>query len=564
MRTFLSTLLLCFWTFSISAYQVEFVGVSDPATRSLLESDSDAIKLQDKPPATLAGLRHRAEKDLANLIKVYHSQGYFGVSVHYKIENDTLIYTIDEGSVYLLASYEIIGADLPLQKIGTQLFTPAIPKHLLDAEQKIVEFYTANGYPLVEITDRSFVADQSAETLAATITVNTGPRAHFGPTYLEGNESVRDCFIEQKINWTQGDLYNPSLIESTAHSLEATGLFHEVEIEHDADESGELNMHIKVEEAPHRRVGFGLSYSTQLGPGLAAEWEHRNMRGMGEKLGLHADLWKDKILASALYVKPDFMIYGQDLLLNVEYQKEVIDPVREASFSTSAILERQYNPCVRYSYGIMYQLLRDFRNHEHYNLIKFPLQLRWDNVDDILDPQQGGAIRWKVVPTGQLLGDGFGYVKSTLSASVYRPLLPKLVIASRLTLGNIWGASEKKIPSPETFRAGSESTLRGYKYLSVSPRDDDDNPIGRSMLIGTLEFRYRFSESIGGVLFYDIGNVYAEPYPQLNQKQLQSAGAGIRYYTPVGPIRLDVAYPLRRHSHFSRGLEVYLSVGQAF
>src|SRR5262249_18262594 len=135
------------------------------------------------------------------------------------------------------------------------------------------------------------------------------------------------------------------------------------------------------------------------------------------------------------------------------------------------------------------------------------------------------------------------------------------------------------IPPPERFFAGSDGLLRGYRYLTVSPLNKEREPIGgRSMLIGAFELRWRLTKKWGLVGFYDIGNVYSQSVPDLSRKQLQSVGVGIRYHTLVGPIRLDVAFPLdRRHDikirdkhsgghHHTHDptYQIYFSIGQSF
>lgn len=138
------------------------------------------------------------------------------------------------------------------------------------------------------------------------------------------------------------------------------------------------------------------------------------------------------------------------------------------------------------------------------------------------------------------------------------------VFAVKLMAGSIFGASGHEIPPPERFYAGSESTLRGYRYLTVSPLKHDNKPIGgRSMLVYSMELRNRIGKDFGLVFFYDIGNVYENALPDFKEKLRQSAGLGIRYYTPIGPIRLDAAVPLNKR-HIDNNLEVYFSIGQSF
>ena len=100
--------------------------------------------------------------------------------------------------------------------------------------------------------------------------------------------------------------------------------------------------------------------------------------------------------------------------------------------------------------------------------------------------------------------------------------------------------------------------------MTVSPLHHHEPTGGRSMMIYSLEARLRATETFGWVLFYDFGNVYANYLPRFDKKILQSIGIGIRYNTPVGPLRLDFAVPLYRRRHIDESFQIYLSIGQAF
>ena len=101
--------------------------------------------------------------------------------------------------------------------------------------------------------------------------------------------------------------------------------------------------------------------------------------------------------------------------------------------------------------------------------------------------------------------------------------------------------------------------------MTVSPLDHKNKPTGgRSMLISSNELRWKCTEKIGVAAFYEIGNVYSNPFPDFKKGQLQSVGAGIRYLTPVGPIRFDVAVPLNRRKDVDPPCQFYMSIGQSF
>lgn len=195
------------------------------------------------------------------------------------------------------------------------------------------------------------------------------------------------------------------------------------------------------------------------------------------------------------------------------------------------------------------------------------MQLMWTKTNSLLDPTSGNMVHFKTIPTLQTLGSFFSYTTHLLTTAAYQPLDAKhrFVLAGKASFGSIWGASKHAIPPSERLYAGSDTLLRGYRYLTVSPIGFDHKPIGgRSMMVYSLELRMRVYDPFGVVAFYDIGNVYGQSVPQFDHKQLQSAGIGLRYYTPVGPLRLDIAFPFNPRAHLDNSFQIYFSIGQAF
>jgi translocation and assembly module TamA len=583
---FLVLLFIQMHAYAIESYEVLFQGEIPAPVHSLLCSSSELLALQKTPPATPAGLRHRAEADIQNFIKILHSQAYFNaiIDLKYNFEQHpaVVIVNVNPGPIYPLASFSIVSADqspyptypydkINLCDIGIQLEQPARPKSILEAEEELLHLLARKGYPLAEIVKREVLADQHLHAVFATLYVNSGPLAFFGQTTITGNCKVKEEFIQKKIAWAIGDSYNTRKIERTQAAIEASGLFTSITISHanSLTLDHQLPMTIEVVEAKHRSIGWGVTYDTYRGPGVSVEWEHRNIGGMGEKLSFDGDFWFDTQELRLLYVKPDFLRPGQDFLWIADAEHQSTKGFHETSFSLSGLVERQLNRNLRISYGGTYKILQDTHADldGSYNLLKAPLFLRLNRVDNLLDPTKGSSINLRVIPSWQFLRPQFLYCINTLTGTTYYPLSEdrRYVFAAKAMFGSILGSNRRSIPSSERFYEGTDSAMRGYRYLTVSPLDRHHKPTGgRSLLIGSCELRVRATESFGWVAFYEIGNVYANVFPELNHKVLQSIGYGIRYHTPVGPLRLDVAIPLNPRKHVDGRYEVYLSIGQAF
>lgn len=565
-------------------YSVQFIGVDDEAT-DLLKSASCLIKREESPPATLAALRRYAEAEIPNFIKVMHSLAYYNAQVDLDIQSEQkpvlIQFKIDPGAQYPLAQFKILPSEgseecafpfeeICLEDLGIVLDSPAYPKAIIEAKESLLELLEKRGYPLAEITDSKVFADVQAKAISVVLSVKSGPFCYFGETFVKGQCRVKDILFKKKISWKYGHRFNPCKVEETQTALESTGLFSSISIVHGEEaEEGYLPIEILVTEGKHHSIAGGVSFSTDIGPGVLAEWENRNVRGVGEKLSLKANIAVLAKEGTLLYMIPDFLRKKQDLLFLAELQHEKTKGFTASSFSLSEILERQVNDNTRISYGVMLKQLKDSHsdNNRNFILFKLPAQLRWSDANNILDPSYGQTLGLKTVPSVQMFAPRFAYCINTLSTSIYRPLTKdhQFVFAAKVTLGAILGTTRHAIPPSERFYAGSDNLLRGYKYLTVSPLGHDHKPIGgRSMMIYSLEVRKRSSESWGWVGFYDFGNVSKLTVPNFKERFLQSVGVGVRYTTPVGPLRFDLAFPLNPRKHVDNRFQIYLSIGQAF
>lgn len=571
---------------AFESYVIDFEGVKSDETLSIVKSVCGLISLQDIPPVSDASLKRRAEADVPNIIKALHSLSLYGAVVDLKIDFEKnpvhILFSIEEKDFYPLASFKIqhsLTSDcqsypldaINLSDLGITLHDHALPKDILHAEETVLHLMEKAGYPLCSIEKRDVIVDQHAKHVMVTLIVKTGPKAVFGHASFTGNKRVSEDFLQKKIGWNAGDVYDPARIDRTQIALEQTGLFSTISIENGKlNEDGSLPILINVHEAKHRSIGIGAGYATERGLGVAFEWEHRNIRNMGEKLSLKSNLWKEQQEATILYLIPDFLTANQDLRFILDYEHQKTKGFSENSYSFATLVERQLNEHMRISYGGMYKQLHDTRsdNNRDFNLLKSPIQLRFNNTNSLLDPTEGFSINLKVVPTVQVFKPQFFYCINTLVSSFYQPLTAdhSLSLADKITFGTILGGTRHAIPPSERFYAGSENLLRGYHYLTVSPLNKDNHKPtgGKSMFINSTELRYRHSETIGFVGFYEIGNVYESYTPNLKEKMLQSAGLGIRYYTPVGPLRADIAFPLNRRKHLDSAFQFYISIGQAF
>lgn len=584
-------MIFLFPCFAISAdvpYVVQFSGVQDSDAQKALQSISQLENLKEYPPLTVTSLKRRAEKDLPNLVKGMQTRAYYHPEIDFQIDTESspavVEIMIDPGPIYPLVDFQVIPFEeeeeppFPieieqLRSLGVKLNVPAYPSDILEDEILILNHFACLGYPLAKVKKREVIANEADRTVSVKLYIERGPLTYFGYTYIKGLNKVKPEFIVRKIKWNRKEVFNPTILECTQQAIEDTGLFSSVVISNSDDptEDEELDLTIELNETRHRSIGFGVSYATDLGPGGTFEWEHRNVRGIGERLRFLSDVWWLRQRGVMSYRQPDFKCQGQDLYWIAEGEREKTDAYKEKFLSLSTIMDRQLNERTKISYGVQFKQLhsKESQNNGSFSLLKLPTQYRWSNANSLLQPTHGKTFNLKFTPTFSLVNDPFTYYITQLNSMFYVPVTKdeRLIWALKVSFGSIFGAADAEIPSPEKLYAGSDNLMRGYKYQTLSPLDPTDpkKPIGgRSLMAYSFEVRKRIGESFGLVGFYEVGNVFASTLPKITKNFVRSIGFGFRYYTAVGPLRLDFAFPLDPREGIDHTLEFYIGIGEAF
>jgi len=574
-------------------YETHFTGIDNDKLLQDLKNGSDLVLLKDHPPASVNGLQYRAQADIAKLLKIMKAHAYYDAQITYEIRFDDKVFYVDlivhPGPTYRLRNYEVFHGNCtdssPLPRCpsispkdaGLEIGQIADSSSIINAEMAVLVQLARCGYPLAYIDKRRVIVDMADKTVDAAVCVHEGPVCRFGPITFFGLKNVSPRFIDRKIAWKEGDVFNLDLIDETQNRLLKSDLFSSVLITHseELDASGELSMKIRLSEAKHRSISLGFFYATVDGPGGSVCWIHRNLRQMGEYLSIESNVSKRFIDGCATYRKPDFFHPDQTFSMLGKASRENIVPYRAFTYLESNRIERQINSRTTVSIGLngQYMSVHKSVNNGHFFVLGLPIFAQYSSADAPLDPTKGFAISYSATPYQSLNHSSIHYVKQKLTGNFYIPLTEnaKVLLALHGQLGSVAGANQKNIPVPLLFLGGSEDDLRGYGYKTVSPlgrkkgREDKDTPRGgRSAIFTTIELRFRVTKSIGIVPFADFGTVTNEQWPQIHAKWYRSVGGGLRYYTFFGPLRLDVGFPLDRRKNLDTWGKIYASIGQCF
>ncbi len=570
-------------------YEVEIEGAPDEAMQGLIESSIALLREQENGAQSLAFLRRRAQGDVSTVQTILRSQGYYEGAVETEIVPPaedaeepgpaTARVIIRPGPRLTLVRHDFLVIDTggdpppPLEPmaLGSPVGGPAVAAGIVAAEGAAVAKLRREGRPYAAFRTRDAVADLEADTLEIESVVAAGPRLVFGPTEISGAPNVDTAFIESYVPWSPGEPVDVDDLEAYQSRLFATGLFAGVivRVPETPPEGPAAPIAVTLEEAPFRTVSLGLRFSTDDGPAARAGFAHRNIFGAGERLEIAVDASLDEQIADATLTKPQYLRDGQELSAGLELRRIEEDRFDELGATLTLGIRRELTE--RWSVGagglLEASLIDEGMGDEEAYLAGLPLFAAYDSTDDRLDATRGERLRLSVTPfAGVFEDEATQFLTIELRGAAFHDILgdTRFVLAGRGRLGATIAENITSVPATRRFYSGGGGSVRGYEEDFIGPLDDQNDPTGGlSVAEAGLELRAKLFGDLGGVVFTDAGVVSEGTALDFSDRVQVAAGVGLRYYSPVGPVRLDVGFPVNGRS-VDDSFQAYFSIGQAF
>jgi translocation and assembly module TamA len=579
-------------------YTVTLKPTGDGALDAALQGSSTLISLQKSAPVAGFALTERARLDVGRFETALHSFGYYKATVStsiagHTLDDPTLPALIDEspadkpldvavsfdlGPRFKLGKVTIsteVPPDIPAH-LGIEPGQPAMAAQILDGQSRLLEALRADGYPLAKVPIPIATLHPDQDLLDVDYQPDTGPKADIGPIRLTGLKDMNESFVRKRLLLHQGDKFSPAAIETARQDLSSLGVFSVVRAEPASalDEAGQLPITFDLTERPLHTVDLGAAYSTDLGVNLTTGWHDRNLFGNAEQLNLTGtiELGGDAVTkpgysAGIQFLKPDYLARDQTLEVDLKAIKQSLQAYDQTALQEKIGLNRKLAAHWTASLGLSGEQESIIQEEvtRHYNLVGIPASLKYDSTTNLLDPTSGVRATLSVTPTESVGTPGATFFIAQIAGSTYLDVFDdgRSILALRGLVGQVSGAGVFELPPDQRFYAGGSSTVRGYRYQTLGPQFPDRIPTGgNAVSTGSLELRQRVLGNYGVVGFLDVGQVTANGAPFTGNWHA-GAGIGARYYTPIGPIRLDVAVPLNKLPG-GDSFEVYIGIGQAF
>jgi outer membrane protein assembly complex protein YaeT len=461
-------------------------------------------------------------------------------------------------------------------------------------------YYREHGFARVQIT-RSAEVDVRRDATTVRYALDSGPPSVFGAVRITGARTVGEEIVRREVAFKPDQPFKQSLLDQTRQNLVGLRLFRTVRIDEDKGRDRRVGIHIGVQEGPSHEVQLGIGYETEEQVRGLASWRAYNFLGGARQLGFSARASFLRRSIAADFLQPHFPGPNDRVRLLLIEQQEDEDTYENDRSRLSPRIEWQVLPTLTpYAF---YRIEYDSLSNVKRSIVRlFPdiapangilsglgFGVDWNGTDNLIDPTRGWVGNLSVEPVGGFLGGDFSFLRLNAEGRRYQPLVGKLAAALRLHVGTADPmAGSDDVPLFERFYAGGINSVRGYDRRRVArpfgPSQDgrtgaeeraelaadplitriDGKPIGgRSLVETSFELRHPITDKLGGALFLDAGQVSRDSYDFPFASLLYGTGFGMRYASPVGPIRFDLGFPIDP-PRGEPAWRVHVSIGQAF
>lgn len=569
-------------------------GGRDDDLQELLEGASllaSARKNRQNDPQELIAA---ARADYGRLIGALYSRGYYAPVINILVDGreaaniptlnapksvSTINVNVQTGPTFQFGQVEI--APVPRD---TEFPTGLAPRQrarstlITQGSDAAINRWRSAGYAKAELSDQSIVADHRSNRLNVDIDVKPGPRVTFGQLRVAGNEAVRSERVHAIAGLPEGEVFDPEDLSESARRLRRTNAFSSVSLE-EADTLGPgdtMDITATVVESLPRRFGFGAQVSSSDGVDANAYWMHRNLFGGAENLrfdlqGTGLGATDQEYSIGAVFSRPATFDPDTTLKLSTQLKRTDEQDYTSDSFTIGAGVEHYFNEYLTGTIGLEYGFyrIREFGTTTNLQVLSLPTGAIYDRRDDPLNATRGYFLDGEIRPFYGINDNAGSGARLRLDArGFWSPGdSGRVVLAGRVQVGSVMGASITETPREYLFFSGGAGTVRGQPYQSLGVPNPDfasrDATIGGRNFLGISgEVRMRTHETIGLVAFYDAGYVSADKFFDDTGDWQGGIGVGLRYNTGIGPIRVDVATPLGGDT--GDGVQLYVGIGQAF
>lgn len=561
---------------------------------ALKEASSLAQLLSKKEPFLYNS--ELVNADLQRLIAIYQSEGFIDARVtllpliiNHKKKTVNIILDLEEGKPILVdtVSYHV-NENFSAQKldsISKKVFTKLTllkskrfrDQDLLDDIQIIVDAFQNLGYVYAKV-DYNLTIDLEQQKTGIKYTITPGELCYVGQTTIEGRKRVPEKLIRRQISFKEGEIYNKSMLVKTRENLYSLQLFKVASVLPNANAdtlNNQIPVNIYLEEANRFSTKFGVGYGTEDKFRAFAELNFKGFLGAARRLNLvfkHSGIMPYS--ANLRWIQPQFIVKNGSIILNPFIERKSEPGYEIRTYGLNVPINYQITPDLSTTLTYYYENVR--QNIEEgdalaidpeekkflYSKSGLLISTLYNSSKPQFSPIKGTYLSAGYKLNGFIFGGKFNYGRLWSEFRQYQEV-KNVVLAFRFMLGGIHSQDDSQfVPVEDRFYSGGSNSVRGWNRSELGPKRESGTPLGgKSIIESNIEARIPLFWLISGVLFLDAGNVWQDSFNYPLKDLAYAVGGGIRIKTPIGPIRLDIGFPVGNEK---KSPQFFISVGQAF
>ncbi|BCA79865.1 outer membrane protein assembly factor [Desulfuromonas sp. AOP6] len=418
-----------------------------------------------------------------------------------------------------------------------------------------------SGYLQAEYRIHEILVDPTRYSAKVRLVLETGPLTYFGLVFFEGAPNFPERFFHRYLAFKPGDVFSYEKLGQTQLNFLDSDRFREVVITPGLEAAVDQRVPVNIQLTPsaRRRLRPGIGYGTDSGARFTLKYKDVNSLHLGHELSADLMIAEYKQFLTSSYTIPSYRNKEAHTVLRLGIDREDIDTYTSRSIFAEG--ERVYAMGRGRLCSFFVRLLQEdytIGGEDARSRMVIPgLRYSARRYDDSIRPRKGFHLRAEVRGAHDSLGSDTSLLQGWVRANVLRPLPFRLSLIARVEGAATWQRDPfEEIPTSLRFFAGGDNSIRGYRYQSLGPVDSQGEVVGgKHLLVGSLELERALFENWGVAVFYDAGNAYDT---LTDITWAQGVGIGLRRYTLVGPVRLDVA---RQVGVDNPGYRFHISLG---
>ena len=516
------------------------------------------------------------ELDLERIRSRYRELGYFDAQVDTTIERGTgtirIGIRIQENDAVrvqrrLIADVpDALKPDTSAMHKGLKIRVGSpMERQILETDRNILRrFLEDQGYAFTSVRVQ---VERTGTSAVVGYHLEPGPPCEIASVRVEGNTKVGEGTIRRGITVRPGQAYRKSQLLDSQRQLYRSGAFRSVTLAtpDSAVHRSPVDVVVSVRERAPRvvKLGGGYSHPEEKVRGQFV-WQHRNFMGGARQLTLESEasaIW----VSGTVSLRQPYILGSKTWLTTSTFiEQDRREGTEVKRLGGSATLERTFGPATRVFFQVRTELVDFSPDSTRTNFI---VGYQKDTRDDFFNPSRGTYTSLTVEESGLFFRSHQEILKFAGEGRWYHRIPFRNVLAFRIKGGLIQEVGRgREVPNFERFFSGGANSVRGWPLNLLAPRDADGNVSGGlSLFEAGVELRTTLHSMVGTALFLDAGNVGSHQSDAIELTSLKfAAGFGLRYLSPIGPIRFDVARRLSADAFVADRVQIYLSLGQAF